>query len=161
MKGKIFLDLSDLGIDKPLPPVETQRDVTPKEEIDTSHFGIPVALALMIQPVHCQSCGQDHYEHQGLTLELQFPSHHAYRAVDQWERAAYTMLPRRLEYRPMMTLDFCRDCFAIEEAVLKLLNTEPVGERPQRELVKSTGTRITLPLRRLKPVEVDVDVEGL
>lgn len=89
-----------------------------REELDTTNFGVPFGRSLMIQPVKCQTCGEEHYEHQGICLELHYQDGtRVWRKMELLEAAAYKHLPRNVQYAAMMAIDFCHSCYLVEQMV--------------------------------------------
>lgn len=96
-------------------------DLHKYDEIDTANFGVPMARSLMIQPVKCQACGAEHYEHQGICLELHYTNGtKIWRKMELLEAAAYRHLPRNVQYSHMMAIDFCNTCFLVDSITDKL-----------------------------------------
>lgn len=112
------------------------------EEIDTSNFGVPVARSLMIQPVKCQACAEEHYEHQGICLELHYTDGtKMWRKMELLEAAAYRHLPRNVQYAHMMAIDFCHSCYLIDQMVDRFfkpqLDVTGLDEEVQCDTTKS------------------------
>jgi hypothetical protein len=131
MAKLILSGLDDLDDDLPKQiTIETKapagKFTVEREEIDTSHFGIPVARSLFIQPTKCLSCGEEHYEHQGICLQLKYTDgSRVWRQMELLEAAAYKDLPRDVQYRHPITLDFCHSCYLLDSLVGKFFNQEP------------------------------------
>lgn len=124
MTNKIQLDLTEIGLGVCAPVEAAAPKKAQEKDYDPSEFGVPLSVALMIQPTVCIGCGEEYEEHQGVCLEVQFRAHKLFRHMDTWEMHLYHTLPRRLEYKTAQAIEFCKTCFLLDR-IIQLVNEQP------------------------------------